>query len=89
VLRLENLTEAFPAAMDAFLPHTQGLVLRKSNVNEGSADAAFYRQVRDSLAIPLEVLERVYASRYARHFYSDKERDDYMAYWSDPGRRRV
>lgn len=84
LLRLEDLDRCAGAAFEAFLG-LRGFALRHQQVAEDKDYAALYRRFRAELEIPEAHLERVYASRYATHFYSDAEREAFKDRWR--GRR--
>lgn len=78
ILRCEDLDRVFSDAVRVFLELGQRLPLRRSNVNL----SGWYRAALEGLALPRDVCERVYASRYARHFYSEVERAAFIRRWS-------
>lgn len=87
VLRLENSERAFPQAISDFLSLKHPIQVQKYNVNDSSSDADLYRDVRGRISIPRELSERVYATKYAEHFYSESERQALIEYWADPSLR--
>jgi hypothetical protein len=84
VLRLEDADRVFPQAISSFLSLERPIMLPKSNVNEQSLDADLYKDVRSRIGIPHELLERVYATKYAQHFYDESERQALIEYWANP-----
>lgn len=81
VLRLEDLDRAAAPAFEAFLG-LRGLALRRGQEGEEKAYASLYRRFRERLRVAGDVLERIYGSRYARHFYTEAERARFRAMWS-------
>ena len=80
LIRLEDLSERGPEALQAFLdiPHVEIL-----SANEGMAKETrdAYRAVLDRLTLPDSTLDKVYGSRLARHFYTDAEIKGFKARW--------
>lgn len=72
VLRLEDVNAALPAAMDAAF----GLAVSsppRANATDARGLGAVYKEVQKRLALPEDVLDRVYGTRYAKTFYSGEE----------------
>jgi hypothetical protein len=86
LMRLESLAECCEAAFSRFLGIAD---FRLVNANRGCEKPYrdLYRRVLDTLAIPAACLEKIYASRYARHFYTGEEIRSLRNRWSHPGRR--
>jgi hypothetical protein len=55
--------------------------LVRSNVADDKPYAVAYREFRDKLVLPQELLDEIYTSRYALHFYSARERAACRARW--------
>lgn len=87
ILRLESLNKCMSTAIGKFLSVDIPCVSRRSNVNESSIYSDSYRRVCQEFAIPKNVLQKVYASQYAQHFYSASEREEFIEYWANPSIR--
>jgi hypothetical protein len=87
LIRLEDLDQAFAAAMLEFTGRRVPLLYRSSRSPQ-KLQAAYrqdvYRQILGRLRISERACERVYRSRYARHFYSDAELELFRNRWSRP-----
>jgi hypothetical protein len=55
--------------------------LVRSNTAAGKPYARQYEQVQNALEVPPALLDELYESRFARHFYSDAERRTFRARW--------
>ncbi|RJK97871.1 putative capsular polysaccharide synthesis family protein [Vallicoccus soli] len=80
VLRYEDLGRCFGEAVEAFLG-LPGVRLASRNVSSGKDYADAYRAVERRLTLDGDYLDRMYGSRYARHFWSDEERAAHRARW--------
>ena len=72
LIRLEDLSRCGAQALQTFLG-IQSLQMETANVGEQKLNRQVYRQVVKSISFSNAVLEKIYNSRYARHFYSDAE----------------
>jgi hypothetical protein len=82
ILRLEDLNRNFSAAFSHFLPLDSPIELVKSNVRSEQKRGSTYEQVRQELKVRESICRKVYASKYARHFYSAAEIDRFIQRWS-------
>jgi hypothetical protein len=82
ILRLEDLGCSFGRAMSDFLGLDPGLEILSANVGEEKRHSAAYAYMLENITIPRAVCERIYASRYARHFYTESMRRDLVQRWS-------
>jgi hypothetical protein len=80
VMRLEDLNECFDIALEDFLD-LNSIELVRANVGRKKRHAEAYRDIRARLRLPRSVCERIYASKYARHFYSDMK-EELIERWS-------
>jgi len=81
LLKLELLDTCCVEAFDEFLGIT-GFELCNDNVAENKYYRDIYRGFREQIAIPREQLDRMYASRFVRHFYSEEEIAAFRRKWS-------
>ncbi|QXD16187.1 putative capsular polysaccharide synthesis family protein [Rhodocaloribacter litoris] len=73
VLRLEDLNRVLAPALAAFLDLPEERIhVARANVGEGKAYGASLREVKATLQLPEALLDRIYATRYARHFYAEE-----------------
>jgi hypothetical protein len=80
LIRLEDLSKIGPEVICHFL----GLKnFELVNANEGSGKVFYqiYQRVLEKLAYPSAILDKVYNSRYSRHFYSDLEIVSFKKRW--------
>lgn len=78
LLRLEDLDRCAPAAFREFLG-LQHFSMRHQQIAEDKAYASLYRRFRAALRVPDAALDRIYGSRYARHFYTQAELEGFRA----------
>lgn len=84
VIRLEDFKTRLQPALAEFLG-TKDIVTPPANVSEEKEYADLYSEVRRRIVFPPELLDHLYESRYARHFYTDQERTRFRARWSGEG----
>jgi len=83
LLKLEKLNDAAPDAFRDFMG-LDDFALVESNTAEDKSYADLYKAFRRELALPEAYLDRVYASRFARHFYTDAELAAFRGKWLAP-----
>lgn len=72
LIRLEDLDRCAPAAMQEFL-ELRAFEVHHHNVASAKGYASLYRRFRESVALPTDYVDRLYGSRLARHFYTERE----------------
>lgn len=91
LLRVEDLAAGFEPGLHAWLSDSpwehalaagDSLELERANEAENKRYALLYRQFMDLLTFDTTMVEEEYASRTARHFYSDVERKRFAARWT-------
>ncbi|MBU0689942.1 MAG: putative capsular polysaccharide synthesis family protein [Gammaproteobacteria bacterium] len=80
LLRMEDMDDIFCDAMQAFM----GLSVQLGRFNDASDKGyhAAYKAVTGQVRLPRTVAEKIYASRYARHFYSDTMIEAFLNKWT-------
>lgn len=86
VLRLEDLDRCGPRAIGDFLG-IHGFRLRTANAGLRKPYRRAYEDFLRSVELPAEYLDRTYQSKFARHFYSDAQRQAFRDYWEKGDRR--
>ena len=81
LLRQENL-DAAPAALGGFLGRPAPVPVPARNEAATKEYAGRYREFLASVRLPEPVLDEVYGSRYARHFYADSELERFRRRWT-------
>lgn len=82
VLKLETLRACAAAAFRDFLA-LDGFALVEGNVTETKSDASLYRHFTRSLELSPDFLDKMYGTRFARHFYSEQELGAFRRRWLD------
>jgi len=80
LIRLESLTTCHKKAFSEFLGIPDFKLLRDNTGNQ-KWYSDIYDQIVKEIDIPASVLDKIYHSRFANHFYSEKERFDFMKKW--------
>lgn len=84
LIRLEDLNECARDAFGEFLGITD-FALINTNVGSDKEYASLYKRFRDSIVLPQAYVDRMYTSKYARHFYSEQEIATFRARWRISG----
>ena len=79
LLRMEDLSRVFAEAMREFMGLSVPLVRSNESASKGYSES--YQAVLKKFAMPVNAGTKVYASRYARHFYPDEVRAELMEKW--------
>jgi hypothetical protein len=81
LIRLENLNERAREAFREFLGIAD-FALINTNVGSDKEYASLYNRFKDSIVLPQSYVDRMYMSKYVRHFYSAEEIAKFRAKWS-------
>ncbi|MEM9451373.1 MAG: putative capsular polysaccharide synthesis family protein, partial [Cyanobacteria bacterium P01_E01_bin.6] len=88
LVRAEDLNRSFNAALKEFLNRSGSIEMRQANLasnKEYREEQKFYdayRYVKSHFKVPYEVCEKIYSTKYARHFYTEEERASFIKKWS-------
>lgn len=80
LIRLENLNECARVAFKKFLK-IDNFSLVKENIGSQKAYAPLYEKFKSVIVLPDSYLKKFYNSKFMRHFYSEKEINNFMAIW--------
>ena len=81
VIRLESLNQSYRSAFNEFLS-ISNFELQPQNVAADKTYDKIYREFQKRLRLPDSYIQRMYNSRYAKHFYSAEELERFTAKWS-------
>lgn len=84
IIQMEKLGKTSNQTIGEFLGLEGPLELVIRNTSEGKKDAAEYSDVLRFINIKRDLLERVYSTKYAQHFYDDDDKMRFIARWSRP-----
>jgi hypothetical protein len=84
VIRLENLMQDGEAAIGEFLG-LDDFELVATNIGRDKRYADLYAEFERRVTLPPSYLDRMYGSRFARHFYSSVEIEAFAQQWTKPG----
>ena len=80
VLRMEDLTEVAPHALQRFL-NVEGLKLKNSNEAGDKDYSDLYRRFSEEVEFPRDYLDQMYESKYMKHFYNAHEIERAYSRW--------
>jgi len=80
LIRLENLTQYAPVAFKEFL-NVDEFTLENSNVSETKFYYPIYRKFISEKFLSQVYVEKLYNSKYARHFYTEEELENFKRKW--------
>ncbi|QEY32769.1 hypothetical protein EVJ50_11560 [Synechococcus sp. RSCCF101] len=80
IIRMETLDQCCRPALADFLGVDVGDLIQ-TNITAEKPHAELARQVREQISYPRPMLRKLYASKYAKHFYGDQT-EDLIARWS-------
>jgi hypothetical protein len=81
ILRCELDDQAKAQAISNFLGIKE-LEIKRSNIASEKEYAQQYADFKQQINVPPALLDEMYNSKYARHFYSIEERNQFRARWS-------
>lgn len=76
VIRLEDLDRCLDNAISEFLG-TNKFEMVLANITKNKKVASEYTDIKKQIQIPDEVCSKIYASKYAQHFYGDNYREKF------------
>ena len=82
LLRTEDLDRRLGAALQDFYGLGHAPTVQRSNVRRGLR--ADYGEVLEQLRLPESLVDRIYAGRFARHFYAADEIETFRGHWCRP-----
>jgi hypothetical protein len=80
LIRLENLNGCATNAFGEFLG-LEGFTLVNANIGSQKIYAPLYERFKRSIVLPQSYVERMYGSKYMRHFYSPEEIARFRSKW--------
>jgi hypothetical protein len=80
LIKLEKLNECANDAFKEFLDIDEFYLIR-ANISTEKIHYPLYKKVLDSIVLPDAYLDQMYVSKYARHFYSEREINEFKAKW--------
>ncbi|HET6566612.1 MAG TPA: putative capsular polysaccharide synthesis family protein [Rhodothermales bacterium] len=83
ILRQEDLRRTLSGALREFLAIDQPIEVKESNVGTHKKHRQAYTFVKDNIRIPSEVCERIYSTKYVRHFYDENTIAGFVQKWRD------
>ena len=82
LFRLEDIERVWAPGVTSLLETPAPPALPKTNVGSRKPYAELYRQFKDRLVLPGSYVERMYTSRFARHFYCAAELERWRTRWA-------
>lgn len=85
LIKLEQLNDCYHAAFRDLL-EVEIPALEHTHVTEQDPTKPMYTEFVRNAVFPAQYLDRMYDSSFARHFYSERERDAFRRKWSTAGK---
>ena len=85
LIRLENLTEKGPKAIQSFLDLDNPLLLKARNERADLNNSDAYKEVKNKICLNRTLCEEIYSSKFVQHFYDQPMIDSFIAKWSKCG----
>ena len=80
IIKLENLNQCAQRAFKEFFDF-DGVNLVPGNIGSQKTYAALYSKFKDDIKLPASYINRMYQSKYVRHFYSNAEVEALRSKW--------
>ena len=81
LIRYEDLGRVFAEATAKFFDRPGGIELQSCNLSAEKDYGSAYREFVEDADLPDEYVNRMYTSPYAKHFYTDAEREAFTQRW--------
>lgn len=81
IIKMEEMDNCFVDAVSDFLGF-QNIKMVRKNIAAKKSYADVYREARKNIRIKRTVCEKIYTTKFARHFYSEEERESFTRKWS-------
>jgi hypothetical protein len=81
LIRLEDLNACWSDAIEEFLG-IYNVALVQANISADKEYFDIYRTFKDSIQLPQAYIDKMYSSRFSRHFYTDQELGQFERGWS-------
>jgi hypothetical protein len=84
LIKLEKLSSCYKEAFERFLKLNHISLINK-NIGSEKPYKAVYEQITRSIKIPENYVNKIYQTRFVKHFYNDAEILDFKKKWSKSG----
>lgn len=81
VIRLEDFHRCYKDALRDFM-NIKDCELLQANFSKDKKYNDIYQEFKNYIKLPQDYIQRMYTSKYAKHFYSQDEIDKFIAQWS-------
>ena len=81
LIKLEKLNKCASEAFKEFLG-IDGIILQNANLERDGPYYSLYRKFTSSKTLPRSYIEKMYNSKYAKHFYTEEELNIFRKKWS-------
>ncbi len=81
LIRLENLSSCGEQVISQFL-NIEGFKLKNENVANNKDYGEAYKKFKKDVKLPGDYIDKIYSSKYARHFYTDEEIHMFRNKWN-------
>jgi hypothetical protein len=83
VFRVDALNTCFESATTEFLGLDEPIKMLRANIGEDKPYAQEYRDMVSQFALPEAACHKIFASKYARHFFDEHVRDQSIRRWAE------
>ena len=80
LIRSENLNQCFQESFSEFL-NIDDIFLNRQNIGSEKKYAEIYKKFRETITLSESYINRMYKSKYTKHFYSEKEITEFRKNW--------
>ena len=81
IMQLEKMNEVFIDAIDSFIGF-RFPELYNFNISSKKLEGKIYKNLKKNYSLPISTLNKIYSSKFASHFYSDKQIISFKERWS-------
>lgn len=83
LLKFESLKDNFSYACSDFLDIKEAdeLTLLNSNVHKNNKLSNHHQYIKNNLSLSIDALDRIYNTKFVKHFYSEKEIENFKEKW--------
>jgi hypothetical protein len=88
LIRAEDLNHSLNPGLSEFLGVNDSFEMKQANLGskkdylEEQAFYDAYKYIKSNFKVSRDICEKIYSTKYARHFYSEQEREQFIQKWS-------
>lgn len=82
IFRIEDMNCNFDKAINMFIGGDKYVSMKKANIGNSKGYSASYKDTVKDIKLPRELCEKIYDSKYVRHFYSEEMIEQFIKKWT-------